>query len=228
MATLHAIGKTKECAEAFERLRGMSGHIDSLDTPRFQRLAPIARDLKLPADWRLKKPFPPDYGKRPPMESIGPLVWQPTAAPSWELPDARGKPISLKDYAGKPTLVVFYLGYGCTHCMEQLGKFSGSAKSFADAGISVVAVSTDSQEALAAALAAPDARRFAFPIASDAKCDVFKQYRAYDDFERQPLHGTFLIDRDGLFRWHDIGHEPFMDAGFVLTEARRLLSLPVR
>ena len=38
-----------------------------------------------------------------------------------------------------------------------------------------------------------------------------------------PLHGTFLIDAEGLVRWHDISYEPFLDAEFLLKEAKRLL-----
>jgi hypothetical protein len=53
--------------------------------------------------------------------------------------------------------------------------------------------------------------------------NVFKAYRAHDDFEKVALHGTFLVDGDGLVRWHDVSYEPFMDPKFVIKEARRLL-----
>jgi len=36
-----------------------------------------------------------------------------------------------------------------------------------------------------------------------------------------------LIDAQGFVRWHDVSFEPFMDAGFVLSEAKRLLLRPV-
>jgi peroxiredoxin len=220
---LHANGKTKECVDEFERLRKISGTIDSLDSPLFQRLGPIAKELKLPADWRIQMKYPLDFGKRPSMESIGPLVWQPTPAPVWSLPDARGKILSNKMYAGKPALVIFYLGYGCSHCMEQVNKFGAEQKKFHDAGISIVAISTDTTEALQRSLNGD--KKIPFRVASDPKGEVFQQFRAYDDFEQLPLHGTFLIDGSGLVRWHDIGYEPFMDAAFVLNEARRLLAL---
>ena len=55
---------------------------------------------------------------------------------------------------------------------------------------------------------------------------AFRLYRAFDDFEAAPLHGTFLIDSAGLVRWQDIGPEPFMDVKFLLGEAQRLLALP--
>jgi alkyl hydroperoxide reductase subunit AhpC len=70
-----------------------------------------------------------------------------------------------------------------------------------------------------------DGLKIPFPVASDPKHVVFQQFRAYDDFEQQPLHGTFLIDAKGMVRWHDIGYEPFMETAFVLNEAKRLLAL---
>ncbi|GIT05337.1 MAG: hypothetical protein CM1200mP29_07480 [Verrucomicrobiota bacterium] len=45
-----------------------------------------------------------------------------------------------------------------------------------------------------------------------------------DDFEQQPLHGTFLIDRQGLVRWQDISYEPFTKVEFLLEESKRLLA----
>jgi alkyl hydroperoxide reductase subunit AhpC len=64
---------------------------------------------------------------------------------------------------------------------------------------------------------------FPFPLVSNEGLDVFRSYRCFDDFEQQPLHGTFLVDAQGLIRWQDIGHEPFMNVEFVLQEAQRLL-----
>ena len=57
--------------------------------------------------------------------------------------------------------------------------------------------------------------------------EVFKKYRAYDDFENQPLHGTYLIDSRGRVLWQDISYEPFTDPEFLLEESRRLLATQV-
>ncbi|MEO1984306.1 MAG: hypothetical protein ABGZ24_27635 [Fuerstiella sp.] len=69
----------------------------------------------------------------------------------------------------------------------------------------------------------PTSDGFPFPLVSDADLNVFKKYRCYDDFENQPLHGTFLVDGEGRIRWQDISYEPFMDPDYVLKEAQRLL-----
>jgi alkyl hydroperoxide reductase subunit AhpC len=62
-----------------------------------------------------------------------------------------------------------------------------------------------------------------FPLSADPELAVFKAYRAYDDFENIPLHATYLIDGEGLVRWHDISYEPFLNARFLLDESKRLL-----
>jgi alkyl hydroperoxide reductase subunit AhpC len=69
-------------------------------------------------------------------------------------------------------------------------------------------------------------KQFPFPLVSDARLEVFKAFRAYDDFEETPLHGTFLIDAAGKVRWQDISYEPFTAVDFLLDEAERLLAQP--
>jgi peroxiredoxin len=123
-------------------------------------------------------------------------------------------------------LVIFYLGHGCAHCIEQLNLFAPTASDYKQAGISLLAVSTDSVEGLKKTFEKSKSEDgFPFPIASNESLDVFKAYRAYDDFEKMPLHGTFLIDGNGLVRWQDISYEPFTETQFLLKEAKRLLNL---
>jgi len=219
-------GKTAEAKEAFARLRAMSARCD-LDVPAFQRLAPIAAEMGLAADWRCPGTTPDDMGQRPDLATLGPFRWHPSAAPAWRLIDPKGMPVALEQYQGKPVLVVFYLGFGCLHCVEQLKVLEPLKQEYADAGISIVAISSETQEQLTTALAGREPPGPPpFPFLSDAALEVFKSYRAYDDFERAPLHGTFLIDGTGQVRWQDIGPDPFMDLKFLLGESKRLLTLP--
>ena len=218
-------GETDEATNAFSQLRAISSRFD-LDAPIFARLAPIAQQLGLSADWRVAVPAKTDTGKRPPLDSLGPFRWQPYVAPTWALSDAEGRKRSLADYRGSPVLVVFYLGYGCPHCIEQLNLLAPAAKDFEAQGISLVAVGTDSVEGLGkTAATAKQGGGFPFPLVSDESLKAFKAYRAYDDFERMPLHGTFLVDGDGNVRWQDISYEPFTDMKFLLSESHRLLGL---
>ena len=65
---------------------------------------------------------------------------------------------------------------------------------------------------------------FPFPLVADPDMNVFRQYRCYDDFEKAALHGTFVIDANGLVRWQDISFEPFMNLDFLIKEAVRLIA----
>ena len=187
----------------------------------------MAAELGLPEDWRIPGEQPADTGTRPDLDTLGPFRWAPVEAPAWRLPTGLGDDVALADHAGRPVLVVFFLGFGCVHCVEQLQALKPSCRAFADAGISVVAIGTDTAAELAASRrAASDADAYPFPIVADPDLEVFRRYRCHDDFEGMALHGTFLVDGDGLVRWQDIGYEPFMDLDFLLTEARRLLALP--
>ena len=94
----------------------------------------------------------------------------------------------------------------------------------AERGIDMVAIGTDSTEVLAPGLSGEEV--YPFPIASDAELELFRSWRAFDDFEQVPLHGTYLIDSAGRVRWLDISFEPFMDWEFLLDESVRLLGLP--
>ena len=219
-------GDKKDALETFQKLRPLCAQAD-LDQPVFQRLRVVADELKLPADWRPKLDWPAASGQRPDIASLGPFRWHPYAAPDWSLPDQTGEMRRFSESKGKPTLMIFYLGSGCSHCIEQLNAFGPMTKDFTDAGINLLAVSTEKADELFKTYAlAKTTDGFPFPILADASLATFKAYRAYDDFETMPLHGTFLIDADGLVRWQDISYQPFTNAKWLLAESKRLLALP--
>ena len=225
ISALWKLDKKEEATKALEALRTLAGHAD-LHTPPMQRITSIAQALNLPADWRLPGKPAKDLGERPPLDSLGPYRWQPSPASNWTLKDVAGKDRSLTDYSGKPVIVIFYLGYGCLHCAEQLSALGPRTEDFSKAGIDLIAISTDGPEKLQQSYKDYQPGVFPFPLVSAGESKVFQNYRAYDDFEDQPLHGTFLIDGQGQVRWQDIGHEPFDDVDFLLSEAKRLLALP--
>jgi peroxiredoxin len=220
---LERLGRTEQAASVFGKLRGVAAHAE-LDLPVLARLKPVAERLELPADWRNPPEPNGDVGKRPELDHLGPFRWRPVPATPWQLADADGHPLSVADYRGRPLIVIFYLGFGCLHCEEQLQAFAAMAEDFHRAGLDLVAISTESPQHLKEGLAnySQDGR-FPIRLLSDENMTVFKAYGAFDDFENSPLHGTFLIDRAGMVRWQDISYEPFNEPRFLISEATRLL-----
>ncbi|MBK8978356.1 MAG: redoxin domain-containing protein [Planctomycetes bacterium] len=219
-------GARDEARERFETLRAFSARFELAREP-FRRLETMCAELGLPADWRAEDVPAPDVGVRPDLDTLGPFRWSPSPAPGFALPDRDRAIVRLADRAGRPILVVLFLGFGCVHCVEQLQALAPLTEAFRAAGIDVVAIGTDTVAELAASEAgATPTERYPFTILADPDLDTFRAWRAYDDFERTPLHGTFLVDAAGLVRWQDVGYEPFTDLAFLLRESRRLLALP--
>jgi peroxiredoxin len=215
-------GKKDEAKQTLDELRAISGSIDT-SAPFYARMAPIAKEHGYSEEWKVAAAPKSDTGIRPSLDSLGPFRWQPSPAQSWTLADANGANHTLADYRGKPVVVLFFLGHGCLHCAEQVQAFGSAAKDFEAAGISLLAISSDDAAGLKQSIENYKSGPLPLPLVADSTLDAFKAYRCYDDFEQQPLHGTFFIDGDGLVRWQDIGYKPFMDHKFLLGETQRLL-----
>jgi peroxiredoxin len=204
-----------------------------------QEAKQIATSVSPGLAWQTTPPETKDLGDRPVLDSLGPVRWVPSTAPSWSLgtpeiqrsaPIASSEPVaavlnSSSNLRGKPYVMILYLGFGCLHCTEQLKTFSPKLQAFKDAGIEVVAVSTEDAQSLSDGLKRFDGT-MNIPLLANADLDVFKSFRCFDDFEGQPLHGTIFVDGQGRIRWQDIGYEPFTDADFLLEEAKRLMATP--
>ena len=218
----HQNGDVDLAHATFEKLRDTSSSMD-LDLDLFARLQPLAQELGLGLQWQKKSSPAIDIGFRPQLDSLGPFRWSPSKAPDWSLTDSENQTANSGEYLGQPHIVIFYLGHGCLHCAEQLQAFAPRVGDFEATGIKMVAISTDDHEGLLKSIKdAGDV--MPIRLTSDASNDVFRKFRAFDDFENQPLHGTFLVDGKGRIRWQDIGFEPFMEHQFLLDEAKRLLA----
>lgn len=209
--------------ERFESTRQLASTAD-LETPMLARLGNLAERSGHGKQWAV--PYVPakDIGDRPALDLLGPLQWSPYIAPDWVVQTSGGEVFSSKQLQGKPVVILFYLGFGCLHCVEQLHKFNPKLAEFEQAGIEVIAISTESLESLQEAMKNLD-KPLQLKLHADPFLRSFQSYRCYDDFEQQPLHGTFAVGPDGKVLWQDIGHEPFMDPDFVLKEFQRQLKL---
>ena len=218
-------GKKEEAVKELEKLATISSSVDH-DEEFFSKLEPLIQLAGDKFQWNPKTTTADDLGDRPDLNSLGPFRWQPLSAPAWQLLDSNEEAVSLSQFEGRPVVVIFYLGHGCLHCAEQLQAFAPKLEDFLDRGIEVIAISTDKRNGLKKSIESYGQEPLPIRLLANPELTVFKQYRAYDEFEDQALHGTFLIDGQGKIRWQDISYEPFMDPDFLLTESKRLLDRP--
>lgn len=136
------------------------------------------------------------------------------AAPQVVLPDDKNQLASLQQLGlRRPMVVVFYLGYGCSHCVAQLVSLERDLHYFRELDADIVAISADSPQHTAQRF--QQYGRFAFSVLSDenrlaaAEWDVF--HPATEQSEELMDHGTFIVDRNGQVIWAFRGREPFLD-----------------
>ena len=136
------------------------------------------------------------------------------SAPEFALPDDAGKTQSLSTLGkDRPVLVVFYLGYGCSHCVAQLIALEKDLHYFRELDADIVAISSD--EPAHTADRFQEYGRFHFPVLADVDKSVAQKWNVYQpesgDEPEFSRHGTFIIDRTGRVVWAEMGAEPFLD-----------------
>jgi peroxiredoxin Q/BCP len=120
-------------------------------------------------------------------------------APDFKLSDAEGKPVRLKDFAGRKLVLYFYPKDDTSGCTRQAIEFNALRAEFARVGTDLLGVSPDS---VASHVKFRKKHDLALPLASDEAKDTLNAYgvwtqksmygRKYMGVERT----TFLI-RDG-------------------------------
>ena len=185
-------------------------------------LKPLERVLAtgLKAEKRDNSPTKQRSYKQTTLDSFGPAVWEPHAAPKLTAVDHEGKPVNLDEYKGKNVILVFYLGKECLHCMNQLRDIDKKKDDWKRLDTAVLAISPNQPEDNAAALKTlnlPGVR-----IVSDKDYINARAFRSYDDFEEMELHSTILIDKKGRVHWSRNGGEPFTDMAFVTKQLERM------
>ena len=225
---LQSAGKTEKAHEAYKKLVPILRHADK-STQISKRLATITANWKAkgwaePTDPNLAKPIVPNAVS---LSNLGPLAWHASPSIEFQLPDTTGKLWRMSDRkaSGRNTILIFFLGNKCAHCMQQLQLFGKDFENLKKAGADLVAVSTDSLEKSRDLKNNADGVKFPMPILSNPDLGIFKQHFAFDDFENTPLHGLFIIDANGVVRFQRISPDPFLDVEFVKSESARIQNL---
>ena len=142
-------------------------------------------------------------------------------APSFTLPDALGRPVSLAGLLQqRPAVVTFYRGEWCPYCNLQLHAYQQALPQIKELGASLVALSPQTPDH---SLSLSEKHELAFPVLSDQGNQVARQFGLVYSLEGQtrtllkslgsdipafngdeswelPVPGTFIISQDGTIR----------------------------
>ena len=141
-------------------------------------------------------------------------------APLFTLPDSGGQPVSLTDFIGKKSLVVFFYpkdeSYGCT---KEACSFRDNYDEFKEAGAEVIGISTD-DEASHSSFAAH--HKLPFILLSDKDNKVADLYGVQRSLGILPGRVTFVIDKEGIIRMNyssQLNFRKHMDEAIALIKS---------
>lgn len=121
-------------------------------------------------------------------------------APNFELAASDNKKYTLKDFRGRPVVLVFYPADFSPVCTDQLALYSAILPQFEKYKAQLFGVSVDSIWAHAAFAADRDIK---FPLLADfnPKGRVSKKYGAYNKKEGLSERALFVLDPKGKIYW---------------------------
>lgn len=119
-------------------------------------------------------------------------------APDFTLPSQSGEPVSLKDFIGKKSVVLYFYPKDDTPgCTKEACSFRDNYEVFKEAGAEVIGVSDDSaasHEKFAAKYRLP------FILVSDTGKQLRKLYGVPSTLGLLPGRVTYVIDKNGIVR----------------------------
>jgi peroxiredoxin len=127
------------------------------------------------------------------------------AAPDFSLPDQDKQVVSLDGLRGTPVLLVFYPFAFSGICTGELCQLRDELTTYTDAGVTVLAISTDPVFSLKAFR---EQQGFDFRLLSDfwPHGEVAKAYGVFNDKAGMALRGTFLVDADGKIAFAEVNN----------------------
>src|SRR3954469_318764 len=124
-------------------------------------------------------------------------------APEFSLPDQDRQVVSLAELRGAPVLVVFYPFAFSGICTGELCQLRDELSTYTDAGVTVLAISTDPVFSLKAFKAQEN---LPFALLSDfwPHGATAQAYGVFNDTAGMALRGTFLVDAEGKIAFAEV------------------------
>jgi peroxiredoxin len=121
-------------------------------------------------------------------------------APDFTLPSTEGEKVSLRDFGGRPVVLVFYPADWSPVCGDQLALYNEILPLFDEYNAQVLGLSVDG---LWCHKAFAENRNLRFPLLADfePKGAVARAYGVYDASSGQSRRALFVIDAGGTIRW---------------------------
>ena len=124
-------------------------------------------------------------------------------APDFTLTNQDRQPVTLSEQRGKPVVLAFFPAAFSSVCQKEMCTFRDSMARLGTANAQVYGVSVDTFFTLKAF---QDQQKLNFPLLSDFKRTVVKDYGIFNEEGGYGNRATFVIDKDGIIQHIDEGN----------------------
>jgi len=127
------------------------------------------------------------------------------AAPDFKLMAQDGEMISLRDFFGRPVILVFYPADWSPVCSDQMVLYNEVLPLFEEHDAQLLGISVDSRWSHKAFAAD---RGLKFPLLADfePKGTIAREYGVYDAEQGTCRRALFVIDDNGCIHWSFVSH----------------------
>jgi peroxiredoxin len=122
------------------------------------------------------------------------------SAPDFTLPTTPDRTVSLRDFRGRPVILVFYPADWSPVCGDQVALYNEILPEFERHGAQILGISVDG---VWCHKAFTENRNLRFPLLADfePKGAVARRYGVYREGEGITERALFVLDHDGIIRW---------------------------
>ncbi|MEZ5589250.1 MAG: redoxin domain-containing protein [Gammaproteobacteria bacterium] len=149
-------------------------------------------------------------------QAVEPLLAldEPVAAPAFTLPDAQGQSHSLADYQGKVLVVNFWATW-CPPCIHEMPALQNLRTTLQARGLEVIGINMGETQ--------DDITRFTDRLSVDFPLLLDENLVATMAWQVQNLPTTFVVNRDGMIVYSEVGDKPWDDP-VILQQIEALLN----
>lgn len=121
-------------------------------------------------------------------------------APNFKLENINGGYYELKSNLGNGPVIISFWATWCKPCAEELGEYKELFKDYSEKGLTIIAISTDTEKSVAKVKPLVKSKGYPFVVLLDTNSDVARKYYA------SAVPYTVILDKEGNVVFTHLGY----------------------
>jgi len=131
-----------------------------------------------------------------------PIIFGQNIVPTIKLKKLNGQSVMLQNYLKEGPVLINFWATWCAPCKKEMVYLDQFEKKYKDKGLSILAVSTDSQKSLSQVRSYIRSKKYTFEVFQDPNSQTFKKLNG------NLMPTNILINKDGKILWRHYGYLP--------------------